>query len=473
MADSDSTDSSLERDKLRLDIEKFLFEKEKFAADAVLRAEELAKLQAEKRKAELEVKDLEVPYRQRPAYRTAVFQGIALVIAVASGLLSLGAVKALYDANEAKREQNAAQERANAANKSATETAAKLQQYSDQLALLQPQLDAKSKQLSDTAYASAISPMEAILGNLGAADSALQAPDEMRLIGLMNAPDPDGDTRQKYLQAQAETPTVPLNRRLAALKALYKHAQAATPARAIDMARFKLRFIELATKQNYPVDTKGWDALRSYLGDEAAPLICGEYDKWNRSEAEISDDKFRLAEYITNQYIPLRVCEKPLWDFVDPRWDSAVNPKSRLDWDGWPPELLLARSLAHWKPFLNDDRVELIVSEKEGYEFFVFTGFTPQTGLGSSYVYHYVNKVARPKKRGELDERTLTSLSGPDRLAAIQKWAADNPKLVHILSEPGLPHLRLCDMDVLEMLWHEYYVGWQELIDNCPAEALQ
>jgi hypothetical protein len=61
---------------------------------------------------------------------------------------------------------------------------------------------------------------------------------------------------------------------------------------------------------------------------------------------------------------------------------------------------------------------------------------------------------------------------GDDFVSALKKWPAENQKLAHVFSEPGLAHLRKCRMKVLEMILLDCYVGEPEIEESCPAETL-
>ena len=107
---------NVEERKIQLEREKFELEKARFEADEPKRHLEIAILRAQQEKAQREAEDLRVPYRQRPAYKTVVFQGIASVTAVVALLASALSIKPILDANKAAYEASLAKDEVNRAN---------------------------------------------------------------------------------------------------------------------------------------------------------------------------------------------------------------------------------------------------------------------------------------------------------------------------------------------------------------------
>jgi hypothetical protein len=109
----------LDKQRLELDFKKHSLEQARFDADIERRRAEVEKIGAETQKLKRETDDLAVPYRRRPAYVTAWFQGIAAVVALAGALYSLGSINAVLVAERQRREAEAAKEKAEEAKKEA------------------------------------------------------------------------------------------------------------------------------------------------------------------------------------------------------------------------------------------------------------------------------------------------------------------------------------------------------------------
>lgn len=285
-----------ERLKLELEKDKLEFEKEKFREDRARRAEELLKLRVDIENAQLETKDLLVPYKERAAYKTAIFQGRAAVIGALVALLSLLALKPLYDAFQAKLEATQArQEMALVAARADEERKAELAQEKQVAALKQrkteldgavasarQQLTELRKGAETAKRQAALMPIDGILNNV------VRHPQDDPRFSLRAALDiPDGLRQEKesYLAGIAADQSRPVAVRAYITMLLYQLAsKRETSLSETEKALARQRLISLLLDSNLidpddPNHAMGWlGKLEGLIGiDTVAMYTCSLY----------------------------------------------------------------------------------------------------------------------------------------------------------------------------------------------------
>jgi hypothetical protein len=468
----------MEDGEFQLERDKLAFEVEKFQSEAGKRTEEVEKLRAERQKIELEMEDLRVPYKKRPAYKTAVFQGVALVMAVLSALISVGSYKLVFDAYNATKERDAARAEADAIRKDITAASLardlavrdKGQAQTDlltakgdvleaksQLGTLKDEVTTQNRQLAasrddlaiiklqedEARKDAAVAPVKEMLSSLN------EKPDDevqrKHLLDTLSSSDPE-ETHplRNYVQGFALDESRSVKARLVALQILYKQAATQRPARYQEMADYRHQYIVIALSSNE--GTPKFGELVGFLGSHlAAQYICGAYDSMAWVDSRYDANRWPWLNYIGGAFYTEPECLHALWDSKDPRLTGRIHSCFIASFETfisscYKPGSTITKKNVFWHFYLYDGKEEV-------REEFLIAG--PET-LMSIY-------------EPGLSEAEIT--------ANVNKWMQDNPQLVRTFSEPGLPKLRTCTFRLWNLLMHEHYIGTAELSQYCVSDG--
>ncbi len=506
----------LEREKFLLDVEKFRFEERKFDAEAEARAETLAKIRTEKLKASLESKELDTSFWKRPVFVTAIFQGLAVVIALGSIFYTTSLNEKISEATHAKAERDAAnREEAQAQRDSdsakrdrdsaknelrATESSlgsvlkeldSKNQELKDARSRLEQQLNSAKADLREVDLRRDEARQEAILAPareilLAIEKEAKETPkvvwtinnrpvadvgdalrqfyffqlEKDRLVESISSADASANAiRLKYVKQFAISETEPAMARIAVLEALYEWAQKSAPADDGALVDFREQLIAIATStKDGTADTENWRALRGFLhsDDLAALYICRQYDSIVAGDSNFSKERFEMERYIYQEFPSQEKCANAWWNYLDPAaWD---DPSANKYHEGYPQELILSRFFESGHPQILNGNISIEVPPK-----------------GERQSWRGLNQETSPDRKAEirsdLDWQALSFRN--DKLQKLQAWWNNNKQLTSILNERGLGKLRTCNLEIVRRFRAELYVGLPELQKYCPASVFQ
>jgi hypothetical protein len=498
----------LESEKLQLERDKLRFEREKFEADAARREEELLKLAAERQKTHLEAEDFRVPYKDRPAYKTAVFQGTALIIGVIAALANFGVLVTLFDAKknqvdaeahlaQSKRETDdltkekeglqvdisRAREDKKAAERDKASADENIRSTYSSLDELQGRLDAQNKSLAAAKLEAeksrtnaVLAPLKEILDNLENAskvtlydspnstyemrphtiDSQNNHADETNLYSM--------DSQKKRLEAfLASTDSGMLGERLSYLEGFTLSEKVTRIARLAVLevllkiardrgdysktASYSWQYEGLATSEADPyIQVAVWARLQRFADpDRTAGLICSEYDRAVSISKLPPHDKRKLAVFIFDSYFLIPECQTAVMDVVDTQFLPLPDETIR---NTVPWELLSFQYLAAFERKAEDDAREL------KYEMNV--ALTRHVGIS--------DQAPVPMQARYLD-------SSNDYFNAAIPWAKQNRELMEIMSESGLHRLRTCKPILIERLMQGNWIDMKDIKEDCPMAS--
>jgi len=519
----DDAELQLERDKFEFEKEKWKteakgsaenldFERERYRAEADRRAEDLEKIRAERRKIDLDTEDLKVPYKDRPAYKTAVFQGIAVVLAVLSAIVSIGLYKPVFDAYEANRKASDAKKAegdAEAAKADAIkakddairdkedavrdrDSAIQLNQAAqEQLTNAQSrigplqieidqrnrQLDAVNKQIAKAQQNALLAPIQEILASLTldpqcrTSDLSCKQPRRDRLESAMHSNDSaEQQILGHYVQGFVLNSTNPVDARLAALSALYQTAKAQTPPDLINMADYRRQFIALATSSEAKPDfDSAWTELIEFLGKSmAGPYVCAGYDnmKWSTDDVSaegINGYRINMINFIVLNFSSERACVDVFFDHLD----TKVN-------DPYPTK--------HGRYLGTCRRRNLEVALLQCVKAGAF--------VTSSSFHLHLYSPGPPPLEGDIERHekepaeTMPLVEGPQSLSlfkdflsqteatqSVNDWRSNNSELVDLFNEAGLKRLRTCSFELWDMYIHLKYISMTDIKQVCPTDT--
>lgn len=455
-------------EQLKLDRERLDFEREKFRFEEAKRFEELEKLKAERRKTELEAADLEVPYKERPAYKATVFQGIAVLVAVISAVISVGTLEKVLEAYKADQARNAAEaqvkqaktdqaaaekaehdatEERNAANSNIAELHKQMDPLKLEYESTTRDLEAKKQQVDEFQSKLqneqlneqrnvALAPIKAILSGSGNSGQVAEA--------LAVAPDPFNEEREEYVKAIAFGSKASVEYRFALLEVLYEHENHKSTPDIIKTQEYRNHFISLATPL-VSDDLSNWKSLTSFVGaDSAAPYICNEYKHHNWPSDGSSLQRIGYAQFIVERFYNHDECLGALWDTID--LGLIKDPKL---WNTFVPyvEINLARCAYKADLCPLDDRR-------------IWIGHSLDLMNMLDLPLEGAPGTLRPLLTGHL-------LEFKERLKIINKWGDQNPFLVSVLTEPGLIRLRRCGMPIWMSIKNGQYLSEETIRRRC------
>lgn len=385
---SEKDDVGLEKAKLELERDKFTLEQRKFEADAETRSEELLKLKADREAAQLSAQDLRSPFYAKPPVISAVFQGVAVLLAVISGIVGLNvwgskqqatiadlrAEKAALVATQAQQDAASALQKKADAEKDAAKAAFDAGQARAEEKLAEETkveaLSARDAALLhrdkavEQAREAALAPIDQALSKLSASSYypilPISGDNWMRMLteSIRTADVSINAVRIRHMEDYAEVETNPLGVRLSVLRVLYDEATRSDKAADLSPSQIRGQIAVVATSiHTRAVDPRALDSLHEFLRTtlrlsdarrEMSRLLCSEY--WPQYESgQLNTDFTRTLEsYIYAHLIP----------DLDPKNDNCAV----AGWD-W-----LSREADSWRyEHLGWDRIAVKTSEaKEG-----------------------------------------------------------------------------------------------------------
>lgn len=509
---TDSANQKLDEDKLRLEIEKQRFEERKYEALAEFRAEELAKLRADREKAESEAKELRTPFFQKPSIITAFFQGIALVIAVASALISLSAWTALRDAATAKRDMDAAQTAATIA-KNEQAAAESKSRAAESAARNAEQEEAAAQKLRSAAETDArMAPVIQILADLKEskyyprnfssetapdADEGESNPEIKSLFASIGTKRKAIDLeRIEYLKNYALLNTEPLGVRLAVLRVLYEVAKRVEYAAVLRADRLRGEFIEVVTSvRSGEVDDYALDSLRDLIPDlrESSIIICHDYYEKYAADLGYEDGEGFRGSLETSIAGSLyfqkreggemdtdnRDCASAGWSLLSPEadqwrydhWRDALQVvvdergmRQFSDISPVPEFIEVVRHFHDGNPRPADQPGEIV------FDIGVKSG-EPKVPV----TWKYSMSGWRAAKSAGDDPPNLEEVDATAAITAINNWLSNNSDVVDVLNDSHRDHWlqNNCDPKLLQALLTNRFIGRHSIKKYCEFSPLR
>jgi hypothetical protein len=326
----------VERLRIELEREKFEFEKEKFRADASRRAEELAKLKADRERSELDAADLRVPYNERASYRTAIYQGRASIVAV---IALLASALSLYDTFEAKQDEALAKAAAQSAKDQKVQADREKQVAEKALESLgvkkntvDAQIKAAQVRLRNLETEAAKARESALLGPVDALLSALgphPKPEQYKLIEeMLKADSAAAQRRRAYLRTVAFSHSTPLMLRFYLLSNIYKTVRSLPGAEAMrEQEQLKLEMLSLTDEPKRMLQDEYhefWSSMDYFFGiSQMHYYACRAYEQLDPSEPTGNVGTYSIneiaAQYILYTYSAFPECFKASVDALETR----------------------------------------------------------------------------------------------------------------------------------------------------------
>ena len=349
----------IEAAKLKLEQDKLDFEKLKFNVDEPKRAEELAKLKVERDKTVLDTQDLRIPYKERAAYKVAIFQGRATVIGALVALLTLLTLKPIYDAFEARQARAIAEQEATQAKEQKTQAVEKTKELQTALAALaidkanldgevsaaQKELMSLQAQVTEARQTAAVASIEDILNGID------KHPDDDPRPELRKALDDSAELksfREHYLNSLATNHDEPAIERFYLLSLLYELSRKKQDASSlVDQKNLRRDLLELTAEQDLllnPTINIVWPSLNETFG---APMIgyyaCENYDKVVNGNplAGLDPSIAEMADFIKEHYTGTPTCYHTILESLV----SKNNSVSSSDYSRGFAQIFMFRSM--------------------------------------------------------------------------------------------------------------------------------
>jgi len=516
----------LERQRLELEITKQRFEERKYSDETASRAEELAKLHAEREKAELESKNLKAPFYAKPAFVAAFFQGVALVVAVISALVSLGAWNTLRDASVAKIEAAVAKSeeaRARDSEARAKEEQAKAEKEKDTVEAAakfadgqreKAQSDEKGaeelrkKAIEDrdrAEYQAETAPIKALLESLAAKGyypdhfsgdirerqsryEQVSEYQEVKLLvqDLQTSNQQIDEARAESLKEYSSDANKPLGIRLATLRVLVEVARQGRTGANLDKDRLMDSFKDLVKPhENEEFDTRALASVVDLFGkSEVSATLCDDY--------YLGYPRRSLEAFIWSESRGIDLsrenCQMAMWNWLEPEADdwrifyqrraglaAGAEASKTYKWFGTDPNggrsfpeiFLLLRNWATGGPRAAHDSYFPLESGSNMVEIGIKGENESAVMLWSPNLDDWERNPDAPRIFYLLQSSQIS-----DEIRAIDEWAERNSDIVELIKERNLSRLRNCKPDLLLYIYENKYLGRDAVEKYCPQGTL-
>jgi len=301
----------------------------------------LAKLRSEREKTDLDAADLRVPYKERAAFKTAIFQGRAAMVAVVAVLLSALSFKPLYDAFRAEQDEAIAKAQkrqsddAKAAEDKVLIALQKEQvEIGREIQIAQGKLSTLNADEAEAKRKASLAEIDGIL--IQAGDSPDEDIEPSLSKSLSNSTPGLLGLRKSYLRSIASNSSRPALTRFFILKTLLDLDSHATDSAAIQSREdLKRKLLGLTGSPendlyNYFAIEVYWPEIDNQFGTATAAFYaCSYYSKLPEKGRYLGGPRKpapfgRLAEYILLHYSDYPECFQQGLDALDPKYDREI-----------------------------------------------------------------------------------------------------------------------------------------------------